>query len=765
MKGNIRSFRHSLLTKMFVTVSLTLLICVSAWAYFTLHFHTRTTMENMTSGADRLSDTIRLALHYAMLHNSRGDIREITKNVSRQQDVESVRIYDKTGTIQFSNHLSETGTVTNIKAEACDVCHRSTPPLTNITLEQRTREFENSRGVRMLGVLTPIYNEPTCSTPDCHFHPPDKKVLGALDVVISMEKTDANLFQFKLHSLAMAAFAFLVTTYLILMFVFRFVKEPIKNLIAGTRLIARGEQIPVDDIDAEDEMGQLVTAINRMGKEITEKQAEINQQRDEYQNLFENVPCLITVQDKNYKLIKYNREFAERFDPVEGDYCYHAYKGRDCKCEKCPVEDTFTDGTPRYSEEQGVNKDGSPAHWVVHTQPIRNEKGEIVAAMEMCLDITPRKELEYRLERSERNYHAIFNHIPNPVFVLDSESLEIIHCNQSVKPIYGFKCDELQGQEFGQLFADGLNAELKSKLQNGEGINQVSHRTKPGNRILVDVMVAASEYSERPVLLAITRDITKRRETEQQLIQASKMATLGEMSTGVAHELNQPLSVLRTISGFFQRKLKKHEKIDESTFTQMVKGISDNVERAANIIEHMREFGHKSDLKLEHVHVNRVMRKAFEIFDQQFKVRNIKVEWELEENVPTILAEPSRLEQVIINLLINARDAIEEKRAETGQSGDEETVRLASRQEDGKVVITVEDQGTGFPKESADKLFEPFFTTKEVGKGTGLGLSISYGIVKDYNGKIWAEAVSGGGARFVLAFPSAKGKTSLPDWS
>ncbi len=771
-KGTPGGLRHSLLTKVFLAVSLTLLVGVAGWAWFNLQFQKRTTMEHLVGSADKLSNTIRLATHYAMLHNSRDDIRQIIRNVSRQRDVASVRIYDKSGAIQFSSHFNEVGQVTNIKAEACDVCHRETPPRGQVTLADRTRVFSDDAGRRMLGILSPIYNEPTCSGPPCHFHPRDKTVLGALDMVISLEDSDAKLAAYERNSIALAAFVFLITTYIILLFVFRFVKEPILGLIHGTRLIARGEQIPMDDLDEADEMGQLVSAINRMGRDISHKQLELNRQRDEYQGLFETVPCLITVQDRNYRLLQYNREFAERFAPEDGDFCFHAYKGRDARCENCPVEKTFRTGMPHFSEEEGVNKDGSQAHWIVHTKPIMNERGEVVAAMEMCLDITQRKNLERKLAKSEQKYHSIFNQIPTPVFVLDRETLDVVDCNDAVLPVYGYEREEIIGSGFMKLFAGRGGAEHEGRIRSVAGVNQVRHRTKSGRTIYVDINMAVSEYADRAVLLAITRDITHRLETEQQLIQASKMATLGEMSTGVAHELNQPLSVIRTISGFFMRKLRNKEPLDEKTFILMAEGIDENVERAARIIEHMREFGRKSDLRLELVHVDAVLRRAFDIFDQQFKVRNIAARFELDEDLPPILADAGRLEQVLVNLLINARDAIEEKRAAAGgengaapEGAEADEVLLAARREGRRVVLEIRDTGPGFPADIGEKLFEPFFTTKEVGKGTGLGLSISYGIVKDYKGSIRAESPDGGGARFIIEFPVPEPGQTAPDWS
>jgi histidine kinase len=250
-----------------------------------------------------------------------------------------------------------------------------------------------------------------------------------------------------------------------------------------------------------------------------------------------------------------------------------------------------------------------------------------------------------------------------------------------------------------------------------------------------------------------TSDITKRLETEQQLIQASKMATLGEMATGVAHELNQPLSVIKTASSFFMNKIRKQEPIREDILFTMAEEINSHVDRAAKIINHMREFGRKPEMTLEPVDVNRVLRRAFEIFSQQLKLREIEVDWDLDENLPLIQGDSGRLEQVFINLLINARDAIEEKWDKLERVKGSKRIALSSRTEHGRAVVEVADTGPGIPKAIAERIFEPFFTTKKVGKGTGLGLSISYGILKDCGGNIRVAARKDWGAVFLLSFP------------
>jgi histidine kinase len=263
------------------------------------------------------------------------------------------------------------------------------------------------------------------------------------------------------------------------------------------------------------------------------------------------------------------------------------------------------------------------------------------------------------------------------------------------------------------------------------------------------------------VLLVTASDITKRLEAEGQLIQASKLATLGEMATGVAHELNQPLSVIKTASSFCLLKFGRDESMDPELLTRMLQKVDGNVDRATRIIHHMRQFARKSEIHLARVRVETVLEKACEFFSQQLKVRGIEVEWEVEPDLPPVMVDAGRLEQVFINLLINARDAIEDRHesfahAEDGggETPDRRIFLRVKREGDG-VRIDVADTGAGIPREVAEKVFEPFFTTKEVGKGTGLGLSISYGIVRDCGGTIEAGSEPGGGACFTIRFPAA----------
>ena len=505
--------------------------------------------------------------------------------------------------------------------------------------------------------------------------------------------------------------------------------------------------------ERDSETAQPLNNNDQLSVEMANMNSELDKRVDEYQMLFDLVPCIITVQDKDYRLIRYNREFADKFDPKPGDYCYQAYKGLSQKCPVCPVEKTFEDGKSHWSEESGPDKDGRIRHWVVKSCPIQNAEGEIIAVMEMCLDITHRKELEEKLIISENKYHSIFSNIPNPVFVLDLDTFEILDCNESVETVYACDKNDVTSRSFLEMFSEEDRDYYAIKLRTSTFLGQAKHKTKDGRTLYVNIRVSPSEYNGQQVLLVTTSDITKRLETEQQLLQASKMATLGEMATGVAHELNQPLAVMESASSFLMRKLTKKEQIEDEHLLIMSQKISNNVDRATKIINHLREFGRKEDVGLEKIQVNDLLQRANELLSQQLKVRGIEVVWQLAEGLPLIMADPGRLEQVFVNLLLNARDAIEDKLSTAVMKKGSERIILTTSSDGDKVSVEVRDTGMGIPKDQLEKIFEPFFTTKSVGKGTGLGLSISYGIIKDCGGNIQVKSEKGTGARFIIEFP------------
>ena len=757
-----RITRLPLATKILLATSGALLSGVLLLSLASIWYQQQHMAASLTATGTRLGDTIRRGVHYAMMLNSREELAEIVKNIGADQsEITSIRIYNKEGEIMFSGDPSEVGQRATTQTDACYACHRVDPPRVQLTVQERTRTFKGPDGRRMLGVLTAVMNERGCDGPPCHFHPSDIQVLGALDVVFPLEPAEADLLNFQIYILSFAGLVFAIKGVGVHFYLRRCLTKPVAALIRGTRAVAWGKKPDLSDVHQEDEIGELADAITSMARYISDSQDEIHRQRDEYQQLFDQVPCAITVQDKSLRLLRYNRRFREMFHPRPGDYCYSAYKGREQKCPQCAVEKTLETGLAHCSEESILTGDGHRLHWLVQTSPVFDASGKAVAVMEMTMDITQRKELEERLRKSELQYLAIFNNVPYSVFVLNPETLDILDCNRTAERTYGWNRTELLEMSFLDFFLPGERERYFSQVRAFTVLNRARHHTREGKPFYVDIMLSPSEYQQRPVFLVTTNDITDRLEAEQKVVQAGKMATLGEMATGVAHELNQPLTVIKTASSFLLRKIRREEPISPEALVTMAGEIDNHVDRASKIITHMRNFGRRTDHVLEQVRINEVLRAATEFFSRQLAQRNIEILWELAEDLPLVMATPNLLEQVFTNLLLNARDAIEE-RAEK-EPGCPRRITLRTWCEAALVMAQVSDTGGGIPKGLMPRLFEPFFTTKRVGKGTGLGLSISYGLVKDFGGSIKVENrepqhPGSTGAVFTLSFPSTGGQ-------
>jgi C4-dicarboxylate-specific signal transduction histidine kinase len=244
--------------------------------------------------------------------------------------------------------------------------------------------------------------------------------------------------------------------------------------------------------------------------------------------------------------------------------------------------------------------------------------------------------------------------------------------------------------------------------------------------------------------------VTERLEKYAQLIQAGKMATLGEMATGVAHELNQPLNVLKLSCDYIMKKIRGGHEISTDELSQIARECNAGVDRASIIINHLRQFGRKAEETMSPIDINEPIRNVFNLLGRQLEAKGILWGLILADDLPRILGDANRLEQVMINLVLNARDAI---LSETGSSSSDQRIEIRSSLKEGWVTVTVADTGPGIPEYAGTKVFEPFFTTKKPGEGTGLGLSISYGIIKEHRGAIEIEPMTDCGAKFILTFP------------
>ncbi len=256
----------------------------------------------------------------------------------------------------------------------------------------------------------------------------------------------------------------------------------------------------------------------------------------------------------------------------------------------------------------------------------------------------------------------------------------------------------------------------------------------------------------RETTAEIQRREQELRDKQEQLVQAGKLATLGELTTGVAHELNNPLNNIGLFVGN-AIDLVGLGVADKERIVRELRNAMQQIGKAAEIISHLRTFGRAAPVSRERVSMNQVLERALSLMQEQLRLREIEVRLSLSPEDPAVIGNAIQLEQVCINLLTNARDAM--------AASPSKLITVSCHAGEGVVDLAFADTGPGIPEGLEQRIFDPFFTTKEVGSGTGLGLSITYGIIKEHQGTISVLNRPGEGATFLIQLPLAPGP--LPD--
>ncbi len=361
-----------------------------------------------------------------------------------------------------------------------------------------------------------------------------------------------------------------------------------------------------------------------------------------------------------------------------------------------------------------------------------------------------------KISYSENRYRNIVESSYDAIIILD-EFGNIRELNNSAYRLLQWdiaKHGNIIGKNINRFLIEDIHFTLLKKNYK-QSFRELKLITKEKNELTVEINLIKSTIEGNIQIYCVVNDITEKYNQEVQLIQASKMATLGEMSTSVAHELNQPLNNIGIIAQRFIKKVEKGD-FEKDFFISRLDLLMGQIKRASKIINHMREFGRISDRRVEKTNVNQPIKNIFNIISEQLKIYNVEVALNLDENIPPIMANPNRLEQILLNIINNARDAMKEKK--------EKRITIITKHDEEFVYIDISDTGVGMDEKLMHKIFEPFFTTKEIGKGTGLGLSISYNLIKDYNGDIKVKSKPNIGTTFSIRFPLVvkKKKKDIP---
>ncbi len=282
-----------------------------------------------------------------------------------------------------------------------------------------------------------------------------------------------------------------------------------------------------------------------------------------------------------------------------------------------------------------------------------------------------------------------------------------------------------------------------------EGRNdEIGDLARSFNTMTSDLKKSRDALVEKELLEALVVEL---RETQEQLVQAGKLAALGQLAAGVAHEINNPLAGIMGYAQLLTEKLRRREREGISAeevpkITSYVENMEKQSQRCKQIVQNLLKFARASSKEeMVEVDINAIVQETLALVDHQLSQSSITLDTRYADHLPPIRGQEGKLQQVITNIVINAMQAIE----------DHGTITVSSELQDDRVLVRVTDTGVGIPQENLDKVFEPFFTTKDLGRGTGLGLSVTYGLVHDMGGEISIDSTVGVGTTFTLAFPVA----------
>src|SRR2546427_2866272 len=343
---------------------------------------------------------------------------------------------------------------------------------------------------------------------------------------------------------------------------------------------------------------------------------------------------------------------------------------------------------------------------------------------------------------AERNLRLVMDAVPDAIAVLDRDG-RIMELNEAAKRMVAAPLEQGAGRSvFEFLDADAattVRGRLAAAFAGDVQRFEVAFRRDDGSKGIGALLYApVRERGEVTRVLALARDITDQKHTEQQLQQAEKLTAMGQLVSGVAHEINNPAAI---ISGFAQTLLLDEMKPEQREMLQI---IYDEATRIGRITSNLLAFARAGASPRTLVDVNDIVRRTFALRSYHLSTLNIAVTLDLTPLEPKIWADPSELQQVLLNLLINAEQAL--LSMETSR-----TIVVRTRATEDEVRLEVADSGPGIAPEIRGKIFDPFFTTKPEGVGTGLGLSICYGVAREHGGRIWVDSQPGQGATFYVS--------------
>ncbi len=404
-------------------------------------------------------------------------------------------------------------------------------------------------------------------------------------------------------------------------------------------------------------------------------------------------------------------------------------------------------GGVRTREVKLRRKDGSAAVFLDSSRAVWDTSGKIIRYQGTLVDITEKRKMERQLAQQEEFRRRLLESFPDLILVVDLEE-RYTFVSSRARDLLGYAPEEMLGKKISDLEDHSPElAMLYREVVSGKevlGAAEYGARRRDGSWRTMRASGSQLVDAEGKISGAIisVRDITLERKLEQQVVQSERLAAMGAMIGGVAHELNNPLTSILGVSELLQ------DSETNETARKQLAMLQQQARRAADIVQNLTYFSRPPAPGKSSINLVEVVERTLNLHAYSLRKNNITVDFLKEPGVPRALGDPHQLMQVFLNLIVNAEQAIREAR-EKG------TLRIRLGRTDNSVWVSFHDDGPGIPKENLSSIFDPFYTTKRPGRGTGLGLSICKSVMKEHNGSVEAANAPDGGAVFTVTLPMA----------
>ncbi len=506
-------------------------------------------------------------------------------------------------------------------------------------------------------------------------------------------------------------------------------------------------------------------------RDITERkkfEKDLKGSEEKLRNLFERVRHGLFISSKEGKFLDCNQalldmlEYSTKEEFLKIDIAYDLYVNPEDR--KAFQERTERDGYVKDMEVLFKKKNGEKITVLLTGHPIKNEKGEVVGYQGINLDISERKRIENELREANEFFMNLIESSVDGIIAADMKG-NIFIFNKGAEALTGYTAEEVIGKlHITKIYPEGVAKEVMRRLRTSEygGIGkllptQFNVVNKDREEIPIQLSAAliyngaGSEIASVGIFTDLRPRLTmekKLQETHLQLVSSEKMASLGKLAAGIAHEINNPLGGILIYSSLMMEDI-----LEDDSKRQDLARIVQEAGRCKDIVKSLLEFARQTEPKKEPTDINRAITDGLFFLVNQALFHNIRIVKELDPFLPFIRGNVGQLKQVFMNIIVNAAEAMHGSGTltiTTSQSPDRKTV-----------LIEFTDTGEGIPEDNLTRIFDPFFTTKDVGKGTGLGLATSYGIIEDHGGKISVKSKVGEGTTFTIELPIHQGTQAI----